>query len=567
MGTVARVYTSVRGLSVAIKDASRMREIVSILVRHGFGALVTRLHLTDVVGLKSIMEYRDDEDSLYSTPQRVRMAIEELGPTFIKLGQILSTRGDLIPEEFVTELQLLQDDVPPMPWEDVAHQIHAQLGGEVEDLFESFQKTPLACASIAQVHRARYKAADCEVVVKVQRRHIADRIDSDLNILQFLARRAESLVPELELMDPVGIVREFDKAIRREVDFRNELQHIRKFQKNFADFEGMHILQVFGDASTAKVLTMEFIDGVKVTLAPQELDVDPYEIAPRMLRALFKMVFQDGYFHGDMHPGNILIQEDGTIALIDFGLVGRLTETQRDAVMDIIIAMIREDYEGLARSFFDVGIKVPGVRYNYPAFEADVIEVMQKHIEGRTLNDIDVGAYFHDLVAGAIRHRIKMPPAYTMVFKALMTVEGIGKTLAPDLNLLEEAQPFAREMLAERYSPTRLIKHGVDTAQSFSRFMRQFPHTATQLLSDAEAGNLHFRVAVDGERASRRAAEAAALRQARATIGAGALIAGAIALQAGAGPVLGMNVPAFVLFVVAAVFALPLVLGVVRRRP
>lgn len=566
MGTVARVYTSVRGLSVAIKDASRMREIVGILIHHGFGALVTRLHLTETLGLKSVMDYRDGEDSLYSTPQRVRMAIEELGPTFIKLGQILSTRGDLIPQEFIHELEQLQDDVPPMRWEDVEIQIRENLGGTVEDVFDDFNREPLACASIAQVHRARYRAADRDVVVKIQRRDIAERIDSDLNILQFLARRAESMVPELELLDPVGIVREFDKAIRREIDFRNELQHIRKFQKNFKDFERLHILEVFEKASTERVLTMEFIDGVKVTLAPEQLNVDPYELAPRMLKALFKMVFQDGYFHGDLHPGNILIKPDGTIAMIDFGLVGRLSEAQRDNVMDVIIAMIREDYDGLARTFFDVGIKVPGVRYDYPAFQQDVVEIMQKHIEGRTLNELDVGAYFSDLVAGAIRHRIKMPPAYTMVFKALMTVEGIGKTLAPDLNMLEEARPFARDMLAERYSPARLVKHGIDTTQAFTKFLRQFPHTATQILHDAEAGNLSFNVAVEGMEAQRANNLAAAKHQSRATVIAGALIAGAIAMQSGPGPLLGLNVPAFTLFAVAVTLAFPLVAGLLRRR-
>lgn len=566
MGTVARVYTSVRGLSVAIKDMGRMREIVRILVKHGFGALVTRLNLTETVGVKGIMEYRDEDDALYSAPQRVRMAIEELGPTFIKLGQILSTRGDLIPSEFVAELQLLQDDVPPMLWDDVVAQIRDELEADIDTLFADFTAEPLACASIAQVHRARYRAADRDVVVKVQRRDIAERIDSDLNILHLLARRAEALVPELQLMDPVGIVREFDKAIRREIDFRNERHHIDRFHQNFAGFEGIHIPEVFADASTARVLTMEFIDGVKVTLAPARLSVDPYDLAPRMLRILFKMVFQDGYFHGDLHPGNILIEPDGTIALIDFGLVGRLTEAQRDNVMDIIVAMIREDYEALARAFFDVGVKVPGVRYDYPAFQQDVVDVMQKHLEGRTLNEIDIGAYFGDLVSGAIRHRIKMPPTYTMVFKALMTIEGIGKTLAPELNLLDEARPFAHEMLAERYSPRKMLRTGIDTMSAFSGFLRQFPNAATQLMRDAQQGDLHFKVELDRLEALVASQDRRGLRQARATVAAGAAIAGALAMQAGPGPLLGLSVPAALLFGAAAVLGVPFVLGVLRRR-
>lgn len=563
MSTVSRVYTSVRGLSTAIKDAGRLQEIARVLARHGFGALVTRMNLADAGAIGDVRE--PDAHAPYSTPQRVRIAIEELGPTFIKLGQILSTRSDLVPADVLAELQLLQDTVPPMAWEDVEAQIREQLDDDVDTLFEQFDREPLACASIAQVHRAVLRSSGTPVVVKVQRRSISAAIESDLNILHFLARRAEAAVPELQLMDPVGIVREFDKALRKELDFRNEAFNLRKFAANFAGFEGLVVPKVFDEVSTSRVLVMEFISGVKITTAPRVLSVDPYVVAPRMLRALFKMIFQDGFFHGDLHPGNILIQQDGTIGLIDFGLVGRLTESQRDRILDIIVSMVREDYESLARVFFDVGVKLPGVRYDYPAFEADVIEVMQRHLEGRTLNEIDVGGYFADLVAGAIRHRIKMPPTYTMVFKALMTVEGIGKTLAPDLNLLEEARPFATEMLAERYSAKRLTKLGVDTLGAFSSFLRQFPLTATQVLRDAQEGNLHFKIELDGFSELLAHDRRYRTRQARATVGAGAAIAGAIALQAGPGPILGLNIPAAVLFGVAAALASPFVLSSLRR--
>lgn len=566
MSTVSRVYTSVRGLTVAIKDVNRFREILQILGRHGFGALITRLHLTETIGVKSLMEYTDDQDNTYSTPQRIRMAIEELGPTFIKLGQILSTRGDLIPAEVVAELSMLQDDVPEMLWDDVVAQIEGELSGVLEGLFSEFERKPLACASIAQVHNAKLGDTGEPVVVKVQRRNIADRIDSDLNILDFLARRSEAMVPELELMDPVGIVREFDKAIRKEIDFRNELQHIRKFITNFEGYEGVRIPNVFHELSTARVLTMQFMEGVKVTRAPAELNVDPYEVAPRMLHVLFKMIFQDGYFHGDLHPGNILIDAEGSIGLIDFGLVGRLSDSQRDNLMDIIIAMSREDYQSLARAFFDVGVKVPGVRYDYPAFEQDVVDVMQKHLEGRTLNEIDVGAYFGDLVAGAIRHRIKMPPAYTMVFKALMTIEGIGKTLAPNLNLLEEAKPVVRDLLIDRYNPRRMLRQGIDTLGAFSKFLRQFPVTATQLLHDAESGNLKLQVNVDRMEDYLAAQERQSLRQSRATMAAGSALAGAVAMHAGEGGLLGLNIPSFVLFAVTLALGGPLVLGLLRRR-
>lgn len=565
MSTAARVYTSVRGFGTVIKDVGRLREIVTILIRHGFGAIVTRMGLTEMVGIKSLMEYRGDDDQPYSLAQRIRMATEELGPTFVKLGQILSTRGDLIPPEILLELQSLQDDVPPMAWDDVAAQIEAALGAAPEDCFASFDREPLACASIAQVHRAVIRDTGDEVVVKVQRPGIAHRIEADLHILHVLARRAADLVPELELMDPVGIVTEFDRAIRKEIDFRNERDNLSRFAVNFDGVEKVKIPRVFRALSTPRVLTMEYVRGVKITDAPAKLAVDPYEVAPRMLRALFKMIFQDGVFHGDLHPGNILIQEDGTIGLIDFGLVGRLSGPQRDHILDILIGISREDYSLVARTFFEAGIKVAGVTYDYAAFEADCVEIMERHISGKTLSEIDIGAYFTDLVTGAIRHRIKMPPTYTMVFKALITVQGIGHRLAPDVNLIEEAQPFVRDVLAERYSPARLVRESAESLNALSRFLRQFPYTATQLLRDAEQGRLTVKVEPIGlAEASDQLARAEQLK-ARA-IGFGAcVVAGSLALSAGGPTWLGLPVPAVVLYALGLGLGFPLLTLLLRR--
>lgn len=566
MSTVTGVYRGVRGLTTAIKDAGRLREIVSVLVKHGFGAMVTRLNLHEVVGVRGLMDYTDDDAVPYSTARRIRMSIEDLGPTFVKLGQILSTRPDLVPEDVVDELQSLQDDVPVVPWDEIRAVIESELGGDVDDLFGAIETEPLASASIAQVHLATLLDGS-EVVVKVQRPSIAARIDSDLHILQFLARRAELMVPELQLMDPVGIVTEFEKAIRKELDFSTERHHIGRFQINFETTERVHIPAVYDSHCSPRVLTMERMRGVKVTLAPDQLGVDPYDVAPRMLRLLFQMIFRDGFFHGDLHPGNILIAPDGDIGLIDFGLVGRLTPRQRDHVLDILIGISRQDYETVARVYYELGIKVPGVRYDYEAFEADVIDVMERHVTDKTLSEIDIGAFFGDLVAGAIRHRIKMPPNYTMVFKALMTIEGIGKTLAPEINFIEEAQPFVREVLQDRYSPRRLVKQGVDTLDSLSRFMRAVPMTATQLMQDAQRGELQFKAEV---RAIDRLADAhnrSQARLARAIAFAGCVLAMALTWDVDAPRVLGMTWIAFVLLIASGLLGLPLVVAFVRNRP
>lgn len=566
MSTVARVYSGVRGLSSAIKDVGRLREISGVLVKHGFGAALTRLGVQEAAGVKTT---EAKAETRYTPAERARLAIEELGPTFVKLGQILSTRPDLLPPEYITELQVLQDDVPPMAWDDVVAQIESSLGARPEELFDDFDPEPLACASIAQVHRAVDRDSGAAVVVKVMRRGIAQRIESDLHILHYLAKRSAEVIPELDLMDPVGVVTEFDRAIRKEIDFRNERDNLVRFQKNFAEVEGVEIPTVLPALSAQHVLTMTFVEGVKITEAPERLDVDPYDVAPRMLRVLFKMIFRDGCFHGDLHPGNILIQADGTIGLIDFGLVGRLTEAQRDHILDILIGISREDYALVSRSFFDAGLKLPGVVYDYAAFEADVTEVMQKHITGKTLSEIDIGAYFTDLVAGAIRHRIKMPPTYTMVFKALITVQGIGQTLAPDVNLIEEAQPFVREVLAERYHPARLVRESVESLSALSKFLRVFPDTATQLLRDAEQGKLTLQVEPRGLDELVTAYQRAEARRSRALGFSACVIAGALTLGAEGSSWAGVSLVTWLLWTLGLVFGFPLLRGVLpggKRR-
>jgi ubiquinone biosynthesis protein len=566
MANVGSLYSSVRGLKTAIKDVSRLRDIIGVLGKHGFGAMVTRLGLEETVGVKSLMAYSDENDVPYTLAQRIRMAIEDLGPTFVKLGQILSTRSDLVPADIIAELQSLQDDVPEMRFDQVRAQVEAELGGTLDVAFASFDETPIACASIAQVHRAVLAHETEEVVVKVQRPAIAGQIESDLNILHFLARQVERNVPDLALMDPVGIVEEFDRAIHKELDFRNERRNMSRFSDNFKAFEGLRVPRVHDSYCTAKVLTMEFVRGVKITRAPQELGVDATAISKRMLQALFKMIFGDGCFHGDLHPGNIFILPDGEIVLIDFGLMGRLTREQRDSVLDMLIGLSKQDYQLVARVFFDLGVKQPGVVYDYDRFEADVIEVMEQHIMGRLLSEMDFGAFFTDLVAGAIRHQIKMPPTYTMVFKALITVEGIGKTLAPEVNFIEEAEPFVKEMLAERYNPSRLVKEAADTLATLSRFSRRFPRVAMRLLQDISEGRLGVRVQVEGMDELVAQQRNDGKRQSRTIAFAALIVSGSLALDAPAPSLLGVNVISIGLYGLAVLIGLRLLLAALRGR-
>lgn len=632
--SITSIYRNVVGIRSAIQDVGRLRQILTILSKHGFGVLVSRLKLTETIGFRTLMRYGDAEQPVYTLPRRLRVVLEELGPAFIKLGQILSTRSDILGHEITDELQSLQDDVPPMSWEDVQQQIQEATGLPISDTFSEFSEEPLACASIAQVHKATLFDGT-QVVVKVQRRAIRGTIDSDLSILYFLAERAADFVPELELLDPVGVVKEFDRAIHHELDFSYERRSMQRFQHNFRGVAGIGIPAVYADACSGTMLTMEFIDGVKITEAPKILGADSLLLSRIMLRALFKMMFQDGLFHGDLHPGNILVRrspggaetgdssrtKDGAaddvghrseargpksksndkfsdgfsavfgedlgdefaaedsgagrplaeepspwqIVLLDFGLTGRLLPRHRDNIIDLLVSIGREDYEAIARIFFDLGVKQPGVRYDFAAFETDVIEVVERHLAGRTLNEIELQEVVGDLISGAIKHSIKMPPTYTLVFKALMTVEGIGKTMSPELNVIDEAKPFAREILLQRYNPERLIREGLDTLVGSSTVFRNLAQSTPRLLRDLEMGRITLQVESDRVADNLLELKKTGQRLYRAVLSSAAVVCGTLALEAEGPVVLGLPALSFGAFVVAGLVALPLVFPLLGR--
>jgi ubiquinone biosynthesis protein len=520
---------NIRGGLAFIRDIGRLRQIVAVLVRHGFGEVVERLNLgASVVG--RLAGSRDEGGERMPVPRRTLLAIQDLGPTFVKLGQILSTRPDLIPPEFVTEFQQLQDQVTPLPATVVREEIERSLGKPVEALLQRFDDEPLASASIAQVHRAAL-ADGAEVVVKVRRPGIAEVIAQDVDILKFLALRIEQSIPEARVVDLPGIVREFEKAILKEVDFRSEADHLDRFARNFAGVTFVHIPHCHRALSTDSVLVMEYVRGVKITAAAASGSIDRTQLVRRAVQALFMMAFEHGFFHGDMHPGNVLVEEDGTIAFVDCGLAGRLPPHARDRIVDLMLGIVRQDVDAVAEAFYEIGIKTAPV--NFDQFVTDTSEVMDTYFVGRTLKDVQFGAFFGDLVDGAMRHQLRVPPEYTMLFKAIMTVEGIGKTIAPDVDIVAEARPFVERLVRERYSPETVTRQVLADARNLGRFLRQFPLSARQILLALEHGKVSVEVkAPDAALDLARARLGAANRLSVAIIAGALIIAGTLAAGA-----------------------------------
>jgi ubiquinone biosynthesis protein len=479
----------------AVRDLERLRQIASVLVRHGFGELVQRTGWGAQVGIGKKAEETDIKISL---AERIRLVLTELGPSFVKLGQIVSTRPDLIPADIVIELKKLQDDVPPVPFEDVRPMLEQQLGAALEEIYENFDKKPLASASIAQVHRARLLmpgAESLEVVVKLQRPNIKDTIERDIDLLYFMARAIERSVPESKVYSPVRLVAEFDRAITAELDFMLEADNAERFTRNFATFEkGLaRFPLVYRQASSKKVLTLEFLAGKKVT----ELDTSNgrgERLAKNAVAIIVKQIFEDGFFHADPHPGNLIIQGDDdppVIAMIDLGLVGRLTPQLRDKTVDLMVAAASEDYTAITDALYAIG--TPTKKIDRREFEAEVTVLADKYL-GKQLKDIELSGLLRDLIGGAVKYGLEVPPDFMLVGKALMTVEGIGKQIYPELDVFEEVKPYFLRLLWLRYSPEKLSHELIRGMSKLGGAAAGMPLQLGEILEDLRRGELALTV-------------------------------------------------------------------------
>jgi ubiquinone biosynthesis protein len=524
MSVIRSVFDRTRQLQSAVKDAARFREISTVLVRYGFGHVIERMRLKGPLKVSTVGGERGQG---LTFNRRIKLALTDLGPTFVKFGQIMSTRPDLIPRDLVEELETLQDRVAEIPLADVRAVIVKELGAPPEELFADFDGKPLASASIAQVHRAKLKSGE-EVVVKVQRPGIKRKIESDINILYFLARQIEGIFPEVRLFNMMGMISEFEQSIARETDFEIEAQNIERFQKNFEGSETIHIPKVYRALSTTEVLTLELIQGKKVKqLIAEGSDLTP--LAKNFLDAAFQMLYVDGFFHGDAHPGNMFIMPDGRIALIDFGMVGRLNQEMREKVIDIVFAIMREDLRGVARAFYSLGM--PEGRVDYAAFEAECVQVMEEEVVGRPMSDIEIGSLFMKICEGAIKYRIRMPSDFTMMFKAMVTAEGLAKMIAPNINVIEEARPYIVRMIAERYSFKRISQEAIGDIRKLAEFARGFPVAGNEIMRQLKAGELRVAVQLEGVEELERVRNAAMTRTQQAMIFAALVVSGTLALS------------------------------------
>ncbi|HEY9071484.1 MAG TPA: AarF/ABC1/UbiB kinase family protein [Candidatus Ozemobacteraceae bacterium] len=476
-----------------VLDMNRLAEILQVLVRHGFSPIVSRLRrggadlARAVSGLKPATGEADT--GVQSLPERIRLVFQDLGPTFIKLGQILSTRSDLIPDEVATELRKLQDDVPAVGFADIRAVIEGDLGKPLPELFARFEEEPLGTASIGQVHGARLHDGT-DVVVKIQRPGVQRLVERDLHLLAEMAERVTALWSELRIYDLPGIVDQFRQALMRELDYTHERRSAQRFAAAFRDHPQIVVPRVFPARSSQRILTMQRIRGVKITEAAS-LGNDPRLLARTAVEAVLTMVFEHGFFHADPHPGNIFSLPENRIAFLDLGMVGRLTDTMRFRLTDLIIALVENDVDAAAHALGTLGKREAPL--DRGRFLADVGEIMDR-IVGLPIEEIQLSEVIRELFDGARRHRIRIPPECFLMGKAMLTIETVARGLDPDLDVEGAVTPHIRRLLALRLAPKRLGKLVWQRLSETAEVAGELPGQITDLLESLQRGTLTLRI-------------------------------------------------------------------------
>jgi ubiquinone biosynthesis protein len=472
---------------IALRDLDRLRGIASVAAQHGFGAFLQRFPMGQ--RLVGKVPGGDTELSTLSTPVRFAKFLAALGPTFIKLGQILSTRRDLLPPDWTTALESLQDDAPRVPFELVRAQVEAALGGPLEQHFAHFEVEPLGTASIGQTHRARTLQGD-EVVVKVQRPDIERTMRADLDLLYLGAQLLEQGIDEMRLLGVVTIVEEFERGLLGELDFHQELSHLREFRRHLDPARRLTVPEPYPQLSARTVLTMQFAAGRPIRkLAPKSAAARA--AVEELVLAFFRQVLVDGVFHGDPHAGNLLIGDDGTLCMIDLGLVGRVSPEQRDAMVTLAMAHFTRDTGTMARVLLTMG--TPTQRVKLGEFKAEIDQIRTQYLDVSSLAAADTAGFIEAFSALAAKHRIRLPSDMAVLAKAAATLEGIVRTLHPDIDLIALARPMIEGIVRQRLSPKQLLGEMISEGSSVASMLRTVPGHLEQLLHDFEGGHLQLR--------------------------------------------------------------------------
>lgn len=477
-----------------MRHLNRYKDIVVAFSKNGLGYVMRELGLHDLHILPRKNKQEKPVNDGPSLGVRIRRVLEELGPTFVKFGQVMSTRPDLLPEDIINELEKLQATVPPFSFEKAKAIIEKELNQPIEDLFVRFDEEPIAAASIGQVHRAKLPSGE-EVAVKVQRPEISEKIDVDFEILTEMAALAELRLDWAKQYRLKDVIEEMKDTLNLELDYTIEAHNMIKIGDQFKEDERVIVPKAYLAYTTKEVLVMEYVEGMKLKsliLSPDKQGVKE-EVAEKLVNITLKQILMDGFFHADPHPGNILLTEDNAIILLDFGMVGQLTEEMKRQFGQIVIAMTKEDTEMLVEVIFDMGVAPDDI--NRVKLTNDVDMFMHKYYR-QSLHDISLAEAVQELFQIAYRHRIEMPSDFTLLGKTLLTLEGTVEQLDPTISIVEIAEPFGKQLIRDRFHPKNLKDQFVDQWIAFYDLWRDLPSQAKALKRVVKKGKVHVELSL-----------------------------------------------------------------------
>lgn len=474
----------------------RSREIGTILTRHGLGWLVGQVGLGDLIPFERGWFGHPARETPYTQAEHLRLALGELGATFIKLGQALSTRPDLMPPEYVAQLVKLQDEAPPVPFEQIRQIVWDEFGQPPEAMFAEFAPQPLASASIGQAHASKLKTGQ-QVIVKVQRPGVAEQVEQDLAILAGMAEWAEAHTAFGRDYNLAALVDEFAYTLRNELDYRREGQNADRFHRSFADDPRAYIPRVYWEFTTGRVLTIERVGGIKIAEveALDEAGIDRHTVAENAVGLMLREVFEFGFFHADPHPGNFFVRPDGSIALIDFGMVGRLDDRLQETLLRVGLAVARQDARRLADEFYALGVAEG--RTKQAMLQRDLDHFLGRYA-GRPIKEMAATQVTNEVLAVALRHRLQLPGELVMLFRLVAMSESLGARLDPEFRLFDFARPYLEQFWLKWRSPKALALRLGQAVGEAAELGLDLPHRVSRLLGQLERGDLEFKVSHEG---------------------------------------------------------------------
>lgn len=548
-----------------VRDIKRLNQILAVLFEEGFDFLVSKVKLLHHIPLTKRLKSKLKKSTEAKPEVRLRRTLEKLGPTFIKLGQLLSVRPDLIPKEYSNELRKLQDSVPPFSYSEVKSIIEKEFGKGIESLFLHFEKNPIASASISQVHKAVLKNGE-KVAVKVQRPNVKHLMETDIEIMFYFANLLEKNMDKIRRFNPVRIVGEFKEWTERELDFRLEARNAKRFYHNFRGSKTVYIPQVYDELTTERILTLEFIEGVELhnlrEIKKRKLDFN--KIIKNGFDAIMTQVFVHGIFHADPHPGNIIVMRNSRIAFVDFGIVGYFDEGLKNKCIDIMYGIVGQDEELIMDTLVSMGMESGDI--NYEQLKSDIGFIIQP-LQQSSIKDIKISSVLEDLLEIALRHKLKMPAQLVLYGKTIITLEGVALEYDPNFKLTETSKPFIEKMIAKRKSPFYFWKNFVHNINRYRRLAESFPQKADMALDKIQRGSIKVDIEDTDVRKLLMEIGRGSNRVAYGLLIAALLIASAILIQVEKGPtIFGVPFLSFLSFLSASILVLILFVSIIMEK-